>query len=52
MGEAAEMIFEGLLCERCGAFTDGEESGYAKLCGDCEKELRQKQVKPKRFRKK
>ncbi|OLN21879.1 hypothetical protein BTO30_12330 [Domibacillus antri] len=52
MGDMAEMVLDGLICERCGSFTDEEESGYAKLCGECERDLRQKQVRPRRFWKK
>ena len=37
MGEIVEMIIEGLLCEQCGAYIDGEESGYPRKCEDCEK---------------
>ncbi|WP_438716217.1 hypothetical protein [Enterococcus sp. AZ109] len=36
MGEAVEMILGGLLCEVCGSFIDGEESGYPRTCADCE----------------
>ncbi len=36
MGEAAEMVLDGLLCECCGMMIDGEELGYPRLCEDCE----------------
>lgn len=36
MGEVAEMILEGLLCEECGDFIDGEEPGYPRKCEGCE----------------
>lgn len=36
MGEAAEMVLEGLLCEVCGAYVDGEEPGYPRKCENCE----------------
>ncbi|SNZ14517.1 hypothetical protein SAMN05421503_2439 [Terribacillus aidingensis] len=36
MGEAAELIIEGVLCEACGGVIDGEESGYPRCCEDCE----------------
>jgi len=35
MGEAAEMILEGLLCQ-CGDVIDGEVTGYPRLCEECE----------------
>lgn len=38
MGEAAEMILEGILCQSCGGFIDGEETGYPRDCEDCEVE--------------
>lgn len=36
MGEIAEMILEGILCEECGSLVDGEEVGYPRKCEDCE----------------
>ena len=36
MGEIAEMILDGILCERCGSFIDGDEVGYPRLCDECE----------------
>lgn len=36
MGEVAEMMIEGLLCEQCGEFLDGDEAGYARKCDGCE----------------
>lgn len=35
MGEIAEMIIDGILCEQCGMLVDGEETGYPRLCGFC-----------------
>ncbi len=37
MGEAADMILEGLLCEACGDVIDGEEPGYPRKCKCCKK---------------
>ncbi len=31
MGEIAEMMLEGILCNQCGAFV-GEEVGYPQYC--------------------
>ncbi|WP_019377699.1 hypothetical protein [Virgibacillus halodenitrificans] len=36
MGEAAEMIINGLLCNVCGGYMeDFEEPGYPRTCEDC-----------------
>jgi hypothetical protein len=34
MGEIAEMMLGGDMCERCGEFMDGG-SGFARLCAGC-----------------
>lgn len=36
MGEAADMILDGLLCAGCGEFLDGEETGYPRYCAGCD----------------
>lgn len=38
MGEVAEMVVEGVLCEVCGAVVDGEATGYPRQCDICEDE--------------
>ncbi len=38
MGDIADMMLDGLLCERCGELIDGVELGYPRLCEDCENE--------------
>lgn len=36
MGDIAEMILDGILCEVCGTYIeDLEESGYPRKCEDC-----------------
>lgn len=40
MGEIAEMMIDGFLCQCCGCLIDGEESGYTRNCEDCEEELK------------
>lgn len=35
MGDIAEMIINGILCEQCGVFIDFEEIGYPRLCNSC-----------------
>lgn len=32
MGEAADMLLNGLLCECCGELIDGEEPGFPRYC--------------------
>lgn len=36
MGDGAEMVPNGLLCQECARFIDGDEPGYPRLCEDCE----------------
>ncbi len=39
MGEIADMMIEGFLCQYCGqAMDDHEEPGYPRTCDDCEEE--------------
>jgi methionyl-tRNA synthetase len=38
MGDIAEMILEGILCEDCGCYIEDEEAeGYPRKCNDCKK---------------
>jgi hypothetical protein len=34
MGEAAEMMLDGTLCECCGVALDGDSPGYPRYCSD------------------
>ena len=34
MGDIADMMLDGTLCEQCGEFI-GEPCGYSILCKDC-----------------
>lgn len=36
MGEIAEMVIMGILCEQCGVLIDGKTTGYPRGCDDCE----------------
>ena len=40
MGENADDMIEGRVCQFCGVFlhTDGDEPGYPVTCVDCEEE--------------
>ena len=35
MGEVAEMMMDGTLCEGCGSFIDTNPPGHPRRCGDC-----------------
>ncbi|MFT8928500.1 MAG: hypothetical protein ABF969_04100 [Sporolactobacillus sp.] len=45
MGEIADMMLDGVLCEQCGCLIGGEETGYPRLCEDCAEEQRSKKKK-------
>ena len=59
MGEIAEMMLNGDMCEQCGEWIgDGDGPGYPGLCAGCRRETRPYSSKPhkcphcaKRFRK-
>jgi hypothetical protein len=38
MGEIADAMINGLFCEQCGVFLDGEEPGYPRKCDNCQDE--------------
>jgi NMD protein affecting ribosome stability and mRNA decay len=51
MGEIAEMMLSGILCESCGSYIeDGEEPGHPRKCDDCMQEEKPKDRKPRRYR--
>ena len=35
MGEAADLVLEGLLCEECGVVIDELTPGHPRWCEDC-----------------
>lgn len=35
MGEIAEMIMMGFICQQCGMPIDGDAWGYPRDCSDC-----------------
>lgn len=37
MGEIAEMMMDGTLCEGCGVYLNGESYGLARRCGHCKR---------------
>ena len=38
MGEIAEMMLDGTMCEQCGQFISDEPVGYPMVCDECETE--------------
>ncbi|WP_176047869.1 hypothetical protein [Burkholderia sp. BCC1644] len=35
MGEIAEMMLDGTLCEGCGVYLEGDGEGFPRRCDDC-----------------
>lgn len=50
MGEIAEMMINGYLCEGCGVFLDGEEPGFPRRCEDCKEASETNLLKQKKRR--
>lgn len=42
MGEIAEAMINGLFCQQCGAYIDGQEPGYPRNCDDCKPKKKNK----------
>ena len=40
MGEIAEMMLDGTLCEGCGVALGGSADGFPRQCSDCAREVR------------
>lgn len=38
MGDIAEAILDGTLCEVCGVFIDMDSPGYPRACDGCKEE--------------
>lgn len=38
MGDVADMILEGILCESCGVYIDSEGIGHPRQCNECQSE--------------
>lgn len=52
MGEIADMMVNGFMCQSCGQFMpDGEEPGYPRDCQDCKNEDRRSRRKTRRNKK-
>jgi hypothetical protein len=50
MGEIADMMIDGILCQYCGSFIDDDHGGYPRSCGcvSDDIEVRADQVKKRR----
>lgn len=49
MGEIADMMLEGTLCEICGAYIpEGEPDGFPRKCIDCKPRKKNKKKKEKK----
>lgn len=48
MGEIADMMIDGTLCQECGAFINSRSIGLPRSCASCKGE--EKDHLPKRFR--
>lgn len=46
MGEIAEMMLDGTLCEGCGGFLNEHPPGYPCRCNDCKRQDIQSTRKP------
>lgn len=36
MGDIADAMIDGELCEGCGVYLEGEPPGHPRRCGDCQ----------------
>lgn len=39
MGEIADDMIDGLVCEECGKYLPGTPPGHPRLCFECEEQL-------------
>lgn len=47
MGEIADMMLDGTLCEGCGEYLDGESDGIPRYCGGCDSSVPMHYTTPK-----
>lgn len=51
MGDIAEMIVDGDLCQECGVFIEDEPSpGHPRSCADCERDAQRADARKRRPR--
>ena len=48
MGDIADQMVEGFLCQACGVMIDGEEPGYPRECTGCEETVPRRPTPKKR----
>jgi hypothetical protein len=46
MGEIAEMMLDGTLCESCGVYLQGHARGFPRRCFDCKRDAQQLREHP------
>ncbi len=46
MGEVADMMLDGTLCQGCGVFLNDDPPGYPCSCHDCKKGVKTRERKP------
>lgn len=44
MGDIADMMLDGTLCERCGEYIDEQQPGHPRLCSGCNDDRKLKDV--------
>ncbi len=48
MGEVAEMMLDGTLCQQCGTYIDhGQALGFPRSCSDCKPRKKKKKFNNK-----
>jgi hypothetical protein len=45
MGDIADMLLDGTLCEICGEYIDDEEGGFPRLCASCKQDQKKERAK-------
>lgn len=48
MGEIAEMMLDGTLCQMCGVYMGDAGNGYPVTCASCQDPPKRREKKPKR----
>lgn len=52
MGEIADMMLDGVLCQICGEYLGGDGSGFPMTCAACSREEKPKKRKKRKKKKK
>lgn len=51
MGDIADMMIDGILCEQCGVYIDDDPPGHPRLCPSCAHEEAKRAPKPRKEKK-